>query len=84
VLDAELVEIDQPTIGFTFTVHSTVRYTLRDINTRKSVMDEIIKTSGTATTGDAFAGVTRLRIATERSAQENLQKLINKLYIYKG
>ena len=38
-----------------------------------------MESSFTATTGDAFAGVTRLRIATEGAAQENIRLGIKKL-----
>lgn len=82
VLDAELIEIDQPMFGFTFTVESKIRYTLRNKSSRQTVMENMITANGTATTGDAFAGVKRLRIATERSAQENIKKMIDALYVY--
>jgi hypothetical protein len=84
VLDAELIEIDQPMFGFTFTVESKIRYTLRDKSSSQTVMEQVITASGTATTGDAFAGVKRLRIATERSAQENIKKMISALYLFDG
>jgi hypothetical protein len=83
ILDAELMEIDQPMFGFTFTVESKIRYTLRDKSSRQTVFEDVITANGTATTGDAFAGVKRLRIATERSAQENIKKMIDSLYAYK-
>lgn len=84
ILDAELIEIDQPMFGFTFTVTSKIRYTLRDAQSRETVLDEVILAEGTASTGDAFMGVKRLKIATERSAQENIQKIIDQLYQFDG
>jgi hypothetical protein len=84
VLDAQLIEIDQPMIGFSFTVDSKIRYTLREVESRQTVFEKTISASGTATTGDAFMGTKRLKIATERSAQANIQKIINQLYIFKG
>lgn len=82
-LDAELLKIDQPMFGFSFTVESKIRYTLREKSTSQIVIDDVITADGTATTGDAFAGVKRLRIATERSAQENIKKMIDNLSAYK-
>jgi hypothetical protein len=36
-----------------------------------------------ADTGDALGGVKRLRLANERSAQENIKKIIDILYNHK-
>ena len=82
VLDAELLEVDQPAFGFTFTVTSTVHYKLTNKNTNQLVIDEVVVAEGTATTGDAFAGYKRLEMANERSAQENIKKIIDVLYRY--
>jgi hypothetical protein len=79
-LDATLIEIDQPMFGFTFDVVSTIEYTLRNKSSRATVLQETIVATGTASTGDAFAGVKRLRIANERSAQENIKRIIDRLY----
>jgi len=79
-LDAELLKVDQPMFGFTFNVDTEVRYTLRDKQTAEIVLQETIQATGTATTGDAFAGVKRLRIATEKSAQESIKRIVDLLY----
>ena len=79
-LDAELIEIDQPRVGFTLTVGSKIRYQLRDLGTRQTLLDEVIVADGTASTDDSSWGVDRLKIATERSAQANIQQIIDALY----
>ena len=84
ILDAELVEIHQPIFGFTYTVKSRIRYTLQEAGSGKTVLQEEITADGTATTGDAFMGVKRLKIANERSAQENIKQLIDRLYEFHG
>lgn len=84
VLDAELLEVDQPHFGFTFTVKTTVHYVLKEKSSNRTVIDQVITADGTATTGDAFSGVKRLEIANEKSAQENIKKIIDILYSYDG
>ena len=79
-LDAELLEVDQPLIGFTFTVKTEVLYTLKNKENRETVLQTTINADGTATTGDAFVGVKRLRLATEKSVQENIKRIIDVLY----
>lgn len=80
VLDANLIEVDQPIFGLTFTVNTTVEYTLREKITKDVVLQKTFNAAGTATTGDAFVGVKRLKVATERSAQENIKRIIDVLY----
>ena len=79
-LDAELLKVDQPMFGFTFNVKTEVLYVLRSKESGESILQQSINADGTATTGDAFAGVKRLRIATEKSIQENIKKIIDVLY----
>jgi hypothetical protein len=38
------------------------------------LLRKVIKTSGTATMGEAFVGVTRLRLAVEAAARSNIQR----------
>jgi hypothetical protein len=83
-IDAELLRVDQPMFGFTFNVNTEVLYTLRDKQSGEIVLREPIHAVGTATTGDAFAGVKRLRIATEKSAQENIKRIVDILYNFEN
>lgn len=75
-IDAELISIEQPIMGFTFDVVSTVNYKVYNDNFSKSFP---ITAKGSATTSDAFAGVTRLKIANERSILENITEFIKQL-----
>jgi hypothetical protein len=78
-LDAVLVELKQPIIGFDFTVTSTVRYTLRETATNRVAFDQTITAEYTATVSDAFIGVERLRLANEGSIKNNLSKFLDQL-----
>lgn len=78
-LDAKMIEVDQPIFGASLTVTSTIKYTLTDRN-NKIILDETIETPYTATMGDAFLAVERLKLANEGSAQTNIAGLIQKLY----
>ena len=81
-LDAELIEIDKPGGGWEQTVQSRIRYILRNVRSQEILLNEVIDASGTAWASDAPTGPKIQRIATERSAQSNLKKIINRLYVY--
>ena len=81
-LDAELIDIDQPGGGWAQTVHSRIRYILRDVKTGEAILDEVIDASGTAWVSDAPTGPKILKIANERSAQSSLKKIVHRLYRY--
>ncbi|MDQ8028797.1 MAG: hypothetical protein REJ23_08715 [Brevundimonas sp.] len=71
-----LMGLDQPAMGFDMTVTSRVRYTVsRD---GQAIFNETIQASGTAKMGDAFAGVERLRMANEKSIQENIKAFLTR------
>jgi len=78
-LNAELLALEQPIIGFSFTVDSVAQYKLLSTANNKSVFNETIKASGKATMGDTIVGVERLRIANEYSVKNNIQEFIDKL-----
>ena len=78
-LKVELLAVDQPLFGFNFTVKTRIRYTLVDQQSQQTVMAETINASHTATTGDAFVAVTRLRLANEGAAKKNIQDLMQRL-----
>lgn len=79
LLSAELNELKQPLIGISFDVVSTVDYRIES----ESVTDQFsITATGTATMSDAFVGVARLRIANEKSINENIKALLKKLAAY--
>lgn len=79
VLNAQLLDLDQPFVGFDSTVTATVRYTLISNQDNSTKFDETIKTPYTANFSDAFVGVERLRLANEGAIRKNIDALIKKL-----
>jgi len=78
-LDAQLVEVDQPFVGFSMTVTTTVNYTLTEIATNRVVFQEVVMASPRTAASEAFLGVERLRIANENSIRENISMFIEML-----
>jgi hypothetical protein len=78
-LTVMLVRVDQPLAGLNMTVTTEVRYILRESASGEAVLDETVVASHTATVGDAFAGVKRLRLANEGSARKNIERLLEVL-----
>ncbi|MDL0433656.1 hypothetical protein QPM17_21155 [Marinobacter sp. TBZ242] len=79
-LEALLLEVDQPMFGLNFEVTTQVKYILSDRdNNGAVVMNETIVAPYTATVGDAFAAIKRLRLANEGSGNANIQGLLEKL-----
>ena len=79
LLNVMIFNLAQPSFGFSFTVKMEAVWSLAHADSKKVLMRESIRSSFTATMGEAFAGVTRLRIATEGAAQENIRLGIKKL-----
>lgn len=75
-VDADLVSLKQPMFGLTFDVVSTVNYKVTGEGVDKVFP---IVATGTATTSDAFVAITRLKIANEKSIQENIKEFIKQL-----
>jgi len=79
-LEALLLEVDQPVFGLDFEVTTHVKYILTDReNNGAVVLNETIIAPYTATIGDAFAAIKRLRLANEGSGKANIQGLVEKL-----
>lgn len=68
-----LVELDQPSMGFDLTVTLRANWGLVRPGTREMVWQREVRTSHTATIGDAFVGITRLRLANEGAAKANIR-----------
>ena len=79
LLDAHIVQLDQPMFGFSFTVKLEVDWRLVHRADQKVVWEKAVMSSFTATTSDAFAGVTRLRLANEGAARNNIQDAIGQM-----
>jgi len=75
-VDADLVSLKQPMFGLTFDVVSTVNYKVYGEGVNKVFP---VVATGTATTSDAFVAITRLKIANEKSIQENIKAFIKQL-----
>jgi hypothetical protein len=79
LLTAQIVSLEQPTFGLSFLVKMEVGWTLKRIDTGKTVWQESIQSEFTATTGDAFIGAKRLRLATEGAARNNISAGLAKI-----
>ncbi len=80
MLNAVMLELDQPLVGLDMRVNSAVRYELLSRSGGERLWEEIIKADYTATMSDAFLGVERLRLANEGAIRENLKHLISRLH----
>jgi hypothetical protein len=78
-LNAFISRLSQPMVGFSMTVTMEVGYTLVDNQSHQAVWRKSITSQHTAAVSDAFAAVTRLRLATEGAAKENIQSLLREL-----
>jgi hypothetical protein len=70
-LAVTVIGMDQPSFGFSFTVKMEAAWSLKKAD-GTAVMQESIKSEGTAGATEAFAGVERLRLATEAAARNNI------------
>ncbi len=80
VLNATLVELDQPFTGINPTVSSIVKYQLIDLKSGKPIFDEVIVSSYTTKFSDDYwSSSKRLKLANEGSIRENISAFIKKL-----
>lgn len=79
ILKPTLKKLDQPLFGFDLTVKADVLYILQESASGKELFNETISSSYTATVGDAFAAVKRLRLANEGAIRSNIEAMIEKL-----
>lgn len=73
------MSVDQPVLGMDFKVTTKVKYSLKAKKTGKVVYEKEITADHTATMGDAFYGVERLRLANEGSAKKNIEQFLKEL-----
>lgn len=78
-LSVYLVSMSKPVFGFSFTIDMEMSWSLVNSKTGEAVMRESIKSSHTATAGEAFAAVTRIRIAVEGAAEDNIRQGLQKI-----
>ena len=73
-LSVRVTSLAKPIFGTTFTVEMETGWSLSRTADQSVVMRKSVKSSGTATMGDAFAAVTRLRLAVEAAARDNISQ----------
>lgn len=76
---ADLVKMDQPFLGLDMTVTAYVRYELVERETGKAIYSKEVQTPFTATMGDAFLGVERLKVANEGAVKANIKQFITEI-----
>ena len=77
-LAVTVVSMDQPSFGFSFTVKMEAAWSLKKAD-GTVVMQETIKSEGTAGATEAFAGTERLRLANEYAARANIAAGLEKI-----
>lgn len=70
-LNVALISADYPAMGLNFTVKNEMIWELKRAD-GSSVWKESIRSEGSATTSEAFAGVERVRLAAERAMSNNI------------
>lgn len=78
-LEAFLGTLDQPMFGFSLTVKMETEYNLIDTGSNQSVWRKNILSEYTAGGGESFVAATRLRLANEGAARQNIQKMIEEV-----
>ena len=79
VMQAQILDQQQPFIGFNMTTTLAVLYSVTDAQDESKVWEREIVSKFTATVGDAFSGAARLNKANEGAVRENFQKLLEHL-----
>lgn len=80
ILNVNLVKLHQPLVGFNFTVTCEVNYLLQDAQSKATLYSKNVVSSYTAKISDHPMAVTRLKVANEGAARENIRQFINDLY----
>ncbi len=71
-LTVTVIQLSKPMFGASFTVDMEAGWALTKVSDNTVVMRKVIKSSHTATMGDALVGVTRLRLAVEGAARNGI------------
>lgn len=73
-LNVSIVSLSKPFVGLTFDVDMEAAWSLTKQADHSVVLRKSVKSRGTATVGDAFVAVTRLRLAVENAARDNISQ----------
>lgn len=79
VLTANVFSMHQPMFGMAMTVKMEVGWTLKQVSNDKIVWQEAIRSEHTSTPGEAIAGVTRVRLATEGAVKNNIAEAVSRI-----
>ncbi len=80
LLRVAIVELEQsPQTGFSMTARMEARWTLSRSDTRKPVWDETVHSAHSASAISSRKAVTRMRLATEGAAKENIRQGIERI-----
>lgn len=78
-LSVSLISMSKPIFGLDFKIDMEMAWSLVNTRTGEAVMRESIKSSHTATPGDAFVAATRIRLAVEGAAKNNIRQGLQKI-----
>ena len=70
-LTVTLMSLDMPSFGASFTCKTEMAWALKRAD-GSAAWQEVIKSQGTASAGEAFVGTERAKMAIERSIRENI------------
>lgn len=84
LLEASLIDVQQPIFGLDATVTSTVDYRVSPQGQEGRTFQTVVATPYTARMGEAFFGVQRLRLANEGAIRENIRQFIEQLVAFYG
>ena len=79
LLQAFITQVNQPIIGLSMTVSMEVDYHLARTELKQVVWQKAVSSTYTAPFSEAFAGVTRLRLANEGAARKNIEQAIQEM-----
>jgi hypothetical protein len=80
-LTANLLELEQPLVGFDMTVTCRTNYLVTRKADGTEIFNETIVTPYTADFSDAFIAIERLRLANEGAARANIEAFINQFLV---
>jgi hypothetical protein len=76
-LNVMITSLVKPAFGLTFTVEMETAWSLTKVSDKSIAMRKVVKSTGTATVGDAFAAAVRIRLAVELAAKDNISQGLN-------
>lgn len=78
-LDVTVIKVERPMMATNVTIKMEAGWTLRRADTGAVVWQESIRSSHTATMGDALVGATRWRLAEEGTVRNNIKTGLDKI-----